>query len=188
MSSQKYAVALAIFCFFSCSLNYGTEGENDTDYPEFAFYGATLVRYEDAKQTVNMSASQIEKYRGSSATYAKDASFSTWKSDGSLENEGRCDLLKADSDTKQYMLLGGIALKSESQNFEIEASSLYWDGKNEQMTSGKDELVVLTREDLQMEGRGFSASGVDKSFSFAGKVDGVITTNSAGEIEEEIDE
>ena len=172
-------IPLLVFLFAllqSCSLNYGNESENDTAYPEFTFYKTTLVRYENARQTLEMSAEQIEKYRGSASTYAKNASFATWDNSGKKENEGKCSLLKADSDEKQYTLLDGIKLKSLSQDFEIEATSLFYDGKNEEMISGKNELVVLTRDNLQMEGRGFSASGVDKSFSFSGKVDGSITT------------
>ena len=173
-------IPLLVFLFVllqSCSLNYGNESENDSAYPEFTFYSTTLVRYENARQTVKMSADQIEKYRSSTSTYAKNASFSTWDDFGKKENEGKCSLLKADTDEKQYTLLDGIKLKSLSQGFEIEATSLFYDGKNEEMISGKNELVVLTRDNLQMEGRGFSASGVDKSFSFIGKVDGSITTN-----------
>ena len=168
----------------SCSLNYGDDGENDTKYPEFAFYDATLVRYEKSRKTVELSAERIEKYRGSNASFAKNASFSTWNSDGSAQNEGKCALLKADSDEKKYVMLDGIMLKSESQNFTIEATSLFYDGKTEQMVSGENELVVLKRDDLLMEGRGFSASGIDKSFRFAGLVDGTITTEQNNEIEE----
>lgn len=178
-------IPAAIFVLISsCSLNYGNDSENDTMYPEFSFSGVSLVRYENARQTVQMSADQIEKYRGENATYAQNAAFTTWNDSGEIENEGKCSLLKADSDSKKYVLLDGIKLKSASQNFEIEATSLFWDGKSEQMTSGADELVVLSREDLQMEGRGFQASGIDKSFSFRGKVDGVITTNAEDGYEE----
>lgn len=173
---------------FSCSLNYGNEDENDTSYPEFSFYGAKLVRYENAKQTLDMSAERIEKYRGSNATYAKNAEFSTWNDNGEKETEGKCTLLKADSDTKQYTLLDGITLKSFSESFEIEASSLFYDGKEEQLISGKDSLVVLTRDDLQMEGREFSASGIDKSFSFSASIDGVITTKSESDNREKENE
>lgn len=164
-----------VFSLLSCSLNYGNDTETDTDYPEFAFYNASLVRYENARQTLQVSASQIEKYRGSSASYAKNATFTTWNEQGEKENEGSCALLKADSTAKQYVLLDGITLKNG--DFEIEATSLFWDGASEQMISGSDEIVVLKRDDVQMEGRGFSASGRDKSFSFSGMVDGVITVS-----------
>ena len=173
-----------ILSLSSCSLNYGDDSENDTKYPEFAFYDAKLIRFEKARKTVELSAERIEKYRGSNASFAKNASFSTWNSNGSAQNEGKCTLLKADSDEKKYIMLDGIMLKSESHNFTIEASSLFYDGKTEQMVSGENELVILKRNDLLMEGRGFSASGIDKSFRFSGLVDGSITTEESNEIAE----
>lgn len=174
-----------IFSLSSCSLNYGDASENDTKYPEFAFYDAKLIRFEKAQKTVELSAEQIEKYRGSNASFAKNASFSTWNKDASAQNEGKCTLLKADSDEKKYIMLDGIMLKSEALNFTIEASSLFYDGKTEQMVSGENELVILKRDDLLMEGRGFSASGIDKSFRFSGIVDGSINTENSNEGEGE---
>ena len=59
---------------------------------------------------------------------------------------------------------------------EIEADTLNFNKKTEQITSGKSSEVHLTKKDVTMQGYGFSASGVSKSFSFVDTVSGIINT------------
>ena len=59
----------------------------------------------------------------------------------------------------------------------IEADSLNFNKKTEQITSGKSSEVRLKKNDIMMQGYGFSASGVSKSFSFVDTVSGTIITD-----------
>ena len=51
---------------------------------------------------------------------------------------------------------------------------LKWNGKTEQMTGGRKDTAKLEKDGTVIYGTGFSASGISKSFTFAGSVSGEI--------------
>ena len=53
---------------------------------------------------------------------------------------------------------------------------LKWNGKTEQLTGGRKDTVRVEKDGTVLYGTGFSASGVSKTFSFAGTVSGEIET------------
>ncbi len=75
-----------------------------------------------------------------------------------------------------YTLFKDIFIQNYSQNLEIQAQNLKWNGKTEQLTSSKDESVFLKKDNIELQGKAFSASGVSQSFNFAGEVKGSLTT------------
>lgn len=171
-----------IFLFFltivslSCSLNYAN-GENSEDkIPEFSFTHAEYIKYESSKKTVSLYAEKLEQYKNDGSVFAKNAVFETYNDD-KIEMKGSSELLSADSRNELYTLFGRINLFIADQNMEIATQSLMLNRKSEQLTSGINDEVMLTKDDTVVTGRGFSASGISRTYSFLGYVDGVIKTN-----------
>lgn len=164
----------------SCSLKYSNETHNaESSVPEFVFEGAKFNRYENKTRTVNMNASRIEQYSGGRETYAKNVSFMIWKNDGTLDTEGSCGLLASNSKTEQYELYDKIEITSHLRDILISAGSLRWNGKSEQLVSGRNDMITVKKGDTQLNGSGFSASGITNTFAFSGVVTGSVDTKDA---------
>ncbi|MCQ2241004.1 MAG: LPS export ABC transporter periplasmic protein LptC [Treponema sp.] len=160
----------------SCSLKYD-EPVNTTDIsPELQFTKVDYKRYKDKKLDTEIKADVLERYRNDGSAYAKNAEFYAWNSDAELTTEGSCALLGIDTNNDIYTLFNSIFLHNIDQNFQLKATNLKWNGKTEQLTSGKDDMVYLVRDDIEIEGTGFSASGISRSFSFENSVSGIIIT------------
>ena len=173
---------------FSCSLKYDETVSVEERIPEFVFQDTSMVRCDENKVTFEMSAGVLEQYKKSSETFAKDVSFISYDDDGQISTEGQCGFLFSDTDKKLYELYDDIKLYNRSENTNFFANILRWNEKNEQLTSGRGEMVKVEKEDTVMRGTGFSASGVSKTFSFRGTVSGEIETKSQEENQEEIEE
>ncbi len=175
------ALVFSIFLLSSCSLKYSETVEAEDKVPEFVFEETKLVRYEDSKPTLELNASTLEQYKDSNETYGKDISFISYDDEGELETEGSCGIIFADTGTKVYELYDDIDLYNAPENMRFSASVLKWNGKSEQLTSGRSDMVKIEKDDTIMRGSGFSASGISKTFSFRGNITGTIETDDDNE-------
>ncbi len=165
--------------FLSCSLNYGTEQSSEETVPEFSFKNAVFNRYENGSTALSLEADKLEQYKSDGSSYAQNAKFKTYSKTGELDTEGFCQLLASNTKNKEYSLFNGISINIYSQDLKLQAQSLHFDGKTEQLTSAKDEAVTIERKNTIIEGKGFSASAVSKTYSFISQVSGTITDNSS---------
>ena len=133
------------------------------------------------KKKIKMNAEKIEQYKADSFSFAKNVEFKTFDDEGKDETSGSCDMISADTVKERYILLGDVKMDMISEDMKIEADSLNFDKKNEQITSGIDQKVTIKRNDIDMEGIGFSASGVSKTFAFDRDVAGEIETENEDE-------
>jgi LPS export ABC transporter protein LptC len=166
-----------------CSLKYSDDVRNTEDsVPEFVFSDADFVRYENRRTTVSMHAQKLEQYKGGNKTYAENIHFTMHDKDGATDTEGSCGLLASDSQTQKYSLYNGIQIFNRSRNVRISADQLRWNGKNEQLTSSRNDTITIVKSGTTIRGSGFSASGVSNEFSFMGAVSGTVDTDdeSAG--------
>jgi LPS export ABC transporter protein LptC len=166
----------AIF-LFSCSLKYADTADVDDIVPELSFQNTKITRYEDDRVTVEMSADSVEQYKDSSESYAQNLSFTAYDDDNEISTKGSCGYLFADTSKELYELYTGIELYNYSDNTNFFADILRWNKKTEQLTSGVNSVVKVEKDDTVMEGTGFSASGISKTFSFSGGVSGDIETS-----------
>ena len=169
----------------SCSLKYDETVSAEEKNPEFVFYDTKLTRYENSNKKAEINTGYLEQYKDSDATYAKDVSFKTIDKDGKLETEGNCGLLFFDSKKELYELYDGIKLFNVKQNTRFSADILRWNGKTEQLTSGRTDMVRIEKDDTVIVGSGFSASGVSGRYNFTGMVNGNIVTKSDKEKSDE---
>ncbi|WP_407397246.1 LPS export ABC transporter periplasmic protein LptC [Treponema sp.] len=175
-------VLLSAFLMLSCSLKYDEPVNTEDISPELQFTKVDYKRYKEKKLDTQIKADILERYRSDGSAYAKNAEFYSWNKDSELTTEGSCALLGIDSSNDIYSLFNSIFLHNIEQNFQLKATNLKWNGKTEQLVSGKDDTVYLIRDDIEIEGTGFSASGISRSFTFENSVSGIIIT------EEEKDE
>lgn len=167
---------ITLILFTSCSLNYGEEKDTEESNPEFVFKNAKFHRFEDKKIVMQLAAERLEQYKTNNAMFGQNITFTTWNKNDDIENSGKCALLDINNKDKVYYLFKEIIVRNIDQNVQIRAENLKWDSNSEQLTSGINDIVTVKRDDLEIKGKGFSASGISKSFSFNQTVQGVINT------------
>lgn len=179
---------LLIFLTTACSLKYDETVNSQSVSPELQFTKVDYKKYKNKKLDTRIEADLLERYKSDGSAYAKNASFYSWNSEEELVTEGSCSLLGIDSENDIYTLFNSIFLHNIDQKFEIRATNLKWNGKTEQLTSGKNDTVYLNRDDIEIEGTGFSASGISRSFSFENSVTGAVISEDKEDSEEEANE
>ena len=176
--SVYFLMSTAVMLLFSCSLNYTTEVSTESVVPEFSFTNMVLRRYTDDSIEMEITADSMEQYKNNGGNYILNAKFKTWDKDSVLQTWGKCSLLGVDSIKETYTLFNDIVINNYENDIEIHASALKYDGKTESLTSGEDDNVYIKRKGVEIEGSGFSANGIDQSFSFAKLKSGQIETES----------
>jgi hypothetical protein len=90
---------------------------------------------------------------------------------------------------------------SHDQNISVKGQNVHWSEKTEQLICGKDDLVIIGNGGgnygdeyasakkqssirIQIEGKGFSASGVSMSYKFDDEVSGTILTDIVDSVTE----
>lgn len=173
---MKYGLLLlSILIISGCSLRYNSSFQDEANVPEFIFTDATFTKYEDSTKKLSLSAETLEQYSEGNSMYAKGVSFKLLNKEGEIETEGSCNLLAANSDAEKYTLFDDIKVKNIKEDFEVSADTLRWNGKSEQLTSSRNDMVSIKKGDTYMIGSGFSASAVSKKFSFTGIISGEFT-------------
>ena len=171
--------------FFSCSLKYSETVNSEDTVPEFVFEDTKMIRYENNKPSLEVTAGTLEQYKNTNETYGKDISFISYDDDGKVETEGSCGIIFADSDKQLYELYEDINLYNTAEKMRFYANVLRWNGRTEQLTSGRSDMVKIEKDDTIMRGSGFSASGISKTFTFRGNITGTIETSDEEKDEEQ---
>lgn len=174
--SRIFSLTTTIILISSCSLKYDESVNAEDKVPEFVFEETKMVRYENNAPNLEISAGKLEQYKNSKETYGKDISFTSYDKKGEVETEGSCGIIFADTGKKFYELYDDITLYNTPEKMRFYANVLKWNGKTEQLTSGRSDMVKIEKDDTIMRGSGFSASGVSKTFSFRGNITGTIET------------
>lgn len=178
----------SLFIFLGCSLKYSQSYQDESNVPEFIFTDAVYTKYEDDAKKLSLSAGVLEQYKEGNSMYARDVSFQLLKKTGEIETEGSCKLLSANSDEEKYTLYDDIKIKNFDENLEVTAGSIRWNGKSEQLTSSRNDMVTIKKGDTTMQGSGFSASAISKKFAFTGVITGEFEKkeDSGNNIKEEV--
>jgi len=185
MVRDKILILSFAIIFSSCSLKYSESVNSEDRVPEFVFENTSMIRYEDNKPTLEISADVLEQYKDSNSTYAKNISFKNYDKEGKLSTEGFCGLLYADTDAKIYELYDDINLYNVEEKMRFYANSLMWNERTEQLIGGRGDMVKVEKEDTVIRGSGFTASSISKTFSFRGNIIGSIETTEEEKKEDE---
>lgn len=174
---KKSALGVITFSFLifsSCSLKYVETPNVEEIIPEFVFENTNMTSYDDSVKKTQVSAGVLEQYKQSSENYAKDLSFTAYSNSGEVTSEGKCGYLFADTSKETYQLFDDITLVNNSENIKFHADALQWNGKTEQLTSGKSDTVKIEKDKTVIVGSGFSANGLSRDFKFTGAVSGEV--------------
>ena len=178
MKKRILAITISsLFIFLGCSLKYSQSYQDESNVPEFIFTDAVYTKYEDDAKKLSLSAGVLEQYKEGNSMYARDVSFQLLKKTGEIETEGSCKLLSANSDEEKYTLYDDIKIKNFDENLEVTAGSIRWNGKSEQLTSSRNDMVTIKKGDTTIQGSGFSASAISKKFAFTGVITGEFEKN-----------
>lgn len=178
MKKRILAITISsLFIFLGCSLKYSQSYQDESNVPEFIFTDAVYTKYEDDEKKLSLSAGVLEQYKEGNSMYARNVSFQLLKKTGEIETEGSCKLLSANSDEEKYTLYDDIKIKNFDENLEVTAGSIRWNGKSEQLTSSRNDMVTIKKGDTTMQGSGFSASAISKKFAFTGVITGEFEKN-----------
>lgn len=178
MKKRILAITISsLFIFLGCSLKYSQSYQDESNVPEFIFTDAVYTKYEDDAKKLSLSAGVLEQYKEGNSMYAREVSFQLLKKTGEIETEGSCKLLSANSDEEKYTLYDDIKIKNFDENLEVTAGSIRWNGKSEQLTSSRNDMVTIKKGDTTMQGSGFSASAISKKFAFTGVITGEFEKN-----------
>ena len=161
--------------FFSCSLKYGMTIQSEENVPEFVFQDVQFDRYEEGEKTLGMKAEKLEQYKDGKSMYAKDIEFEICNN-SEVTNSGKCGYLSADTKNERYVLYNGIEIENTKDKLTVKADNLKWNGKSEQLTSSRNDVVTIQKGDTVLQGSGFSASALSKKFVFNGVVSGYMDT------------
>ena len=186
--SRIFSLTTTIILISSCSLKYNESVNAEDKVPEFVFEETKMVRYENNAPNLEISAGKLEQYKNSNETYGKDISFTSYDKKGEVETEGSCGIIFADTGKKLYELYDDINLYNSSEKMRFNASALKWNGRSEQLTSGRGDMVKIEKDDTIMRGSGFTASGISKTFSFRGNITGTIETSDDEKDQSEVAE
>lgn len=168
-------IFLSALC--GCSLKYGTPSYDEQNVPEFSFDDVKFNRFEDGNISMSLEAVRIEQYKDGKTTCAKDIDFKLIDEEGKISTEGSCSLVYADSEAEKYILYDNIELHTVKDDITVSADTIKWNGKSEQLTSGRNDTVTIKKGNTVMTGSGFSASGVSRTFAFTGVVTGEAYTD-----------
>lgn len=177
-------IVFAVQFFSSCSLDYKVTPENIEDnVPELTFSKANFIRYEAGRQIVNFSADEIEQYSDATKMFAKNIEFIIYDEEGKVETTGSCGLMSSDTALGIYELYDDIRISNAPREMELKAKALRWNDKTEQLTSGRNDTISITKNNTTLYGAGFSASAVSNSFIFAGAISGTVKDEAEAESE-----
>jgi len=157
-----------------------------------------------------MTASQLEQYSGLDAMYIENASFTMYDSDQEPSIIGSCGLLSANMDTDIYHFFQDVHITSYEHDAEVTAENLRWNENTEVLSSELADTVNIStgsgktltnannldntatkdgfvgkKTRIFIEGIGFSAKGIDLSYSFTGSITGSIIEETAGSSSEQ---
>lgn len=171
---KTFSFFLAILLISSCSLDYTQEENSESAVPEFTFENAVFNRFSENKISLVLKADLLEQYKSDGSFYAKAAVFETYDKEETIETNGHCGFLSAQTSDDTYAMFENVFIDLPSQELTLTAQSLFFNAKTEQLVCAADEEVSVSKKNTAISGTGFSASGVSKTFSFAQAVRGTI--------------
>lgn len=189
--SITFIIFLAIIS--GCSLDYESDTSEKIKAPEFTFENLSLTKVEKGKKKAEIQAEVLEQYHKLDASFGKNVNFKLFNDEKLITVEGSTDLLSVDNKTEIYTMFNYASITSYEQNMNIQAKNLKWNNKTEQLTSSAEDIVTISNlqenskpgyvksnsentNQLSMQGKGFSASGVTWKYAFKDATTGKIVT------------
>ena len=194
-----------LILFLGCSLDYSNDTQEKIKAPEFTFENLTLTKIEKGKKKAEIKADILEQYHKLDSSFAKNVNFKLFNDNNLIEVEGSSELLSVNNKSQVYTMFNYASITSYEQNMNIEAKNLKWNNKTEQLTSSAEDIVTISnlsevptsgyvkpksenKSQIEIQGKGFSASGVTWKYAFKNATTGKIITEDKETTDENLEE
>ena len=176
------ASTILIFSLSSCSLNYTKDEKKEyAKVPNFSFKNATYTQYENNNISMQLQSELLEQYTENSTFFALNPEFYVWNNDNTVGAQGKCKYLSINNSTSDYTMYNNIYIQDFQNDVFIQGDTLRYNAKTDQLSSGKGDLIYLEKGDTILQGKGFSASGLTKTYKFESNVKGELKNTSENE-------
>ncbi|MBO4438022.1 MAG: LPS export ABC transporter periplasmic protein LptC [Spirochaetaceae bacterium] len=178
-------LAILPFLFVSCSLDYGTQNEQQKRIlPEMILSDVNFARIEKFEETATLQAATLEIFKEDDTIYGNDVSFKSYDNK-KVTATGSSEFIKIDNRTSTYLLLGNTNINSIKNGITINSENLKWNDKTSQLTSDDTSVVTIHKlpdaknnSSLTVTGSGFAFSALSLNYVFNGKVNATIETKN----------
>ncbi len=178
-------LAILQFLFVSCSLDYGTQNEQQKRIlPEMILSDVNFTRIEKFEDTATLQAATLEIFKEDDTIYGNDINFKSYDKK-KVTATGSSEFIKIDNRTSIYLLLGKTNINSIKNGITINSENLKWNDKTSQLTSDNDSIVTIHKQPdaknntaLTVTGSGFAFSALSLNYVFNGKVNALIETQN----------
>ena len=177
-----------ILLLISCTFDYGSQ-ESDRDQPDVIMESVEYVRMRSADPHARFQAERAERYEERGIMELVNFSFEQFGSQGDEVNaSGRAGSGFVDIDSGDIRMDNMVRIEVESEDIIIETLWLEWKDKDRLLFGGDDEQVVVQQQNgTVFNGVGFRADVRQRTWEFAGSVEGTYIYEDDEE-EEESDE
>ncbi len=164
----------------ACSFDYSSVSESKSEGPDLVMQDVDYVRVRDGKIALHMQADQIDRFEKKRLLQVQNIRFEQFsKENSSPEAVGSAGYAQFWTATSDASFAEGVRITVSSENLSVESSTLQWNNDQKKLFGPQNDQVLLKRKDGSiLSGKGFSADGRSKSWTFAGPVSGVYQEES----------
>ena len=173
----------------ACSLVYRQDITEDEE-SEIAISDLVMITVKNGKKERSVTAKQMEQYRKDTVIYAEDVVFTLYDKNEQTETEGRAASLKSENNEILYFS-DGVELTSYKEDVHIEAQHLKVDTKLEQLTSSREDTIVIqygigenANTKLYINANTIAGSGVSNSIHITDGVSGLIVVDDTTSVDD----
>ncbi|WP_304226075.1 LPS export ABC transporter periplasmic protein LptC [Gracilinema caldarium] len=158
----------------ACSFDYSSVSETESERPDLVMQDVDYVRVKDGKITLHMQADQVDRFEQKRLLQVQNIRFEQFsKENSSPEAVGSAGYAQFWTATSDASFAEGVRITVNSEDLSVEASTLQWNNGQKKLFGPQNDQVLLKRKDGSiLSGKGFSADGRSRSWTFAGPVSG----------------
>jgi LPS export ABC transporter protein LptC len=181
-----HCLFLGTVFFFACSFDYGEGGQDNEDQPDIVMKDVEYVRMRDGYPVVRFTAEEAQRFEKKQAMELDQFKFEQFETRAESVNAvGSAGLASIELDSGNIHMKGGVRIEVESEDLNIATTTLEWQDKERQLSTGEAERVDITRSDgTSFTGWGFSADARRRSWEFKNGVEGTYVEKDEDEEEE----
>ncbi|MDR0708582.1 MAG: LPS export ABC transporter periplasmic protein LptC [Spirochaetaceae bacterium] len=189
-SLPAYLLLFGIMFFFACSFDYGEAAQDNENQPDIVMKDVEYVRMRDGYPVVRFSAEEAQRFEKKQAMELEQFKFEQFETHAeTVSATGNAGLASIELDSGNIHMKGGVRIEVESEDLAIATTTLEWQDKERQLSTGEAERVDITRSDgTSFTGWGFSADARRRSWEFKNGVEGTFVEKDEDEDEDEDEE
>ena len=181
-----YLLLFGVMFFFACSFDYGEAAQDNENQPDIVMKDVEYVRMRDGYPVVRFSAEEAQRFEKKQAMELEQFKFEQFETHAeTISATGNAGLASIELDSGNIHMKGGVRIEVESEDLAIATTTLEWQDKERQLSTGEAERVDITRSDgTSFTGWGFFADARRRSWEFKNGGEGTFVEKDEDEDEE----